>query len=215
MQDALHRAGHRYLKLLFVVALAGSSALFFAGAALPKPPGLVVVIVAVVLGIAAEWSYFVFSCDLTESISEGHKGAVALNFVYTLAGAAASWFLFVNAALHVGWAPVDDLLGLSRPQWAMILGGLIVILVFVLSARRKHSDNAADLQAAARAVSILLPNADDATRLRLLSAIASEASKSQVGSKNAPPALPPADPRTLPTVVANQKGGGQNGAATF
>lgn len=216
MLDSLHRAGHRYLKLLFVLALAGSSILFFAGAALPKPPALVVVVVAVILGAAVEWSYFVFSCDLTEAITEGNKAGIAINFVYTLLGGAASWFLFTNAALHVGWAPVDDLLGLTRPQWAMILAGLIVIVIFVLSARRRRSDNQADLQGAARAVTILLPGADDATRLQLLATIASAASKSQIGSKNLPQALPSADPLTLPTVAVNgQKGGSQNGNGPF
>ena len=213
MQEALHRAGHRWLKVLFVLALAGSSILFFAGAAWPKPPALLVVVVAVILGAAVEWSYFVFSCDLTESISEGNKLGIAINLLYTLAGGAASWFLFTNAALHVGWAPVDDLLGLTRPQWAMILAGLVVIVVFVLSARRKRTTEAADLQAVARAVTILLPAADDATRLRLLSEIASAASKSQAPALPAPASsYPPGQAitgqwQTLPPAAAPASNG--------
>lgn len=58
MIDALHKAGHKSLKVLFVVALAGSSTLFFIGSAIPKPPGLLVVIIGAVLGVAVEWSYF-------------------------------------------------------------------------------------------------------------------------------------------------------------
>ena len=207
MLDSLHRAGHKYLKLLFVLALAGSSILFFAGAALPKPPALVVVVVAVILGAAVEWSYFVFSCDLTEAITEGNKVGIAINFVYTLAGGAASWFLFTNAALHVGWAPTDDLLGFTRPQWAMILAGLIVIVIFVLSARRRRSGDQADLQAIGRAVTIMLPHADDATRLQLLATIASAASKSQSGKNGT--ALP--DPLTMPTLPAPSVPAASNG----
>ena len=94
MLDAVHNAGHKYLKILFVLALAGSSALFFIGAAVPKPPELVVIVIGAVLGIAIEWSYFVVSCDLTEAITEGNTGGIALNAFYTLAGGAASWFLF-------------------------------------------------------------------------------------------------------------------------
>ena len=213
MLDALHRAGHRYLKLLFVLALAGSSILFFAGSALPKPPALVVIVVAIILGAAVEWSYFCFSCDLTEAITEGNKGGIAINFVYTLLGGAASWFLFTNAALHVGWAPVDDLLGFTRTQWAMILAGLIVVVVFVLSARRKRSDHAADLQSIGRVVTVLLPNASDQERLQLLATIASAASKSQAalpaasGTKNTP--------LSLPGVKAESEAAGGNGTGRF
>ena len=92
--EALHKAGHKYLKLLFVLALAGSSTLFFIGTAIPKPPGLVIIMVGGVLGVAIEWAYFTVSCDLTESITRGHKGGVVLNLLYTLAGGVASWFLF-------------------------------------------------------------------------------------------------------------------------
>jgi hypothetical protein len=187
MQDALHQGGHKYLKLLFVLALAGSSALFFIGPAIPKPPALVVVIVGAVLGLALEWSYFTFSCDLSEAISEGNKVGIFVNGVYTLAGGAASWFLFTNAALHVGWAPTDDLLGLSRQHWAMIMAGLIVLVIFVLSARRKRITNAVDLQAWGRGITLMLPNADDATRLSMLSTIAKVASESQ-GAKALPEA---------------------------
>jgi|GEM_PF-1733582 len=199
MQDILHRAGHKYLKLLFVLALAGSSALFFIGPAIPKPPAVVVVIVGGVLGLALEWSYFTFSCDLTEAISEGNKAGIAVNAFYTLAGGAASWFLFTNAALHVGWAPTDDLLGLARQTWAMVMAGLIVVVIFVLSARRKRSTNQADLQAMGRAVTIMLPTADDATRLQLLSTIAKAASESQEQK-----ALPPG--KVVEGTVVRQQG---------
>lgn len=186
MLKTLHEAGHKYLKLLFVLALAGSSTLFFIGTAVPRPPTLVVVIVGAVLGVAIEWSYFVVSCDLTEAITEGHKGGIFLNLLYTLAGGVASWFLFTNAALHVGWAPVDDLLGLSRQQWSMILAALIVIVIFVLSARRERTRERTDLQAFARAITIMLPDADDQTRLRMLAQIASAAMQQET------PALPAA-----------------------
>ncbi len=185
LQEALHQGGHKYLKLLFVLALAGSSAMFFVGPAIPKPPALVVVVVGAVLGLALEWSYFTFSCDLTEAITEGNKVGIFVNGLYTLAGGGASWFLFTNAALHVGWAPTDDLLGLSRQTWAMIMAALIVIVIFVLSARRKRPSNAADLQALGRAVTIMLPQADDAARLRLMATIATAA------SDQGPKALPP------------------------
>lgn len=215
MIDALHAAGHRYLKLLFVLALAGSSALFFVGAAVPKPPEAVVIIIGAVLGVAIEFAYFTVSCDLTEAITEGNKAGIALNLLYTIAGGAASWFLFVNAALHVGWAPADELLGLSREHWAMIMAGLVVLVVFALSARRKRNTNAADLQAIGRAVTIMLPNADDATRLRLLSLIAAEASKA--GTKPQPIALAatPVKPLALPEVKAESEAAKTNGNGPF
>ena len=97
------------------------------------------------------------SCDLTEAITEGNKAGIAINFLYTLAGGVASWFLFVNAALLVGWAPQDAITGLSRQQWAMLMAALIVVVIFVLSARRKRATDIADLQAIGRAVTIMLP----------------------------------------------------------
>lgn len=207
MQEALHKAGHKYLKLLFVLALAGSSAMFFIGPAIPKPPPLVVIIVGAALGLALEWSYFTFSCDLTEAISEGNRAGIAVNLLYTLAGGAASWFLFTNAALHVGWAPVDDLLGLTRQQWSMILAALIVVVIFILSARRKRSDNAADLQSIGRVVTILLPNGTDAQRLALLSQIAQAAADSQgkAPARIEAPAKEPS-PLELPVEATNSNG---------
>lgn len=189
MQESLHKAGHKYLKLLFVLALAGSSAMFFIGSTIPRPPALVVIIVGAVLGVAVEWSYFTVSCDLSEAITEGNKGGVFINLLYTLAGGVASWFLFTNAALHVGWAPTDDLIGLSRTTWAMILAGLIVVVIFVLSARRKKPENTTDMQAIARAVTIMVPNAPASVQLRLLGAIATEAAKYGEGGQSMP-ALP-------------------------
>ncbi len=91
MLDSLYHAGHKYLKLLFVLALAGSSAMFFVGDAVSKPPAFVVAIIGAILGISIEWSYFVVSCDLTEAITRGDRGGIALNFLYTLAGGAASF----------------------------------------------------------------------------------------------------------------------------
>jgi hypothetical protein len=212
MQEALHKAGHKYLKLLFVLALAGSSAMFFIGPAIPKPPALVVVIVGAVLGLALEWSYFTFSCDLTEAISEGNKIGIFINGLYTLAGGAASWFLFTNAALHVGWAPTDDLLGLSRQAWAMIMAALIVLVVFTLSARRKRSDNSADLQAIGRAVTILLPNGSDAQRLALLSTIA-RAAADQQGQPSID--AKPIKPQEMPKLEAPESEVASNGHSTF
>lgn len=212
MLHALHHAGHRYLKLLFVLALAGSSALFFIGAALPKPPALLVVLVGAALGIAVEWAYFTVSCDLTESISERDGWGIARNLIYTLVGGAASWFLFTNAALTVGWAPHDEVIGLDRVTWAKIMALLIVAIVFILSARRQRVKDETDLQAIARSVSIMLPHAPAATRLHLLSVIASEAAKyetviegssekSVVVSKR-PEALPTPKPEAHPTFKA-------------
>lgn len=208
MQDALHRFGHKYLKTLFFLALAGSSTMFFIGSAVPKPPALLVVIIGAVLGCAIELSYFVVSCDLSESISEGNKAGIVINLLYTLAGGAASWFLFTNAALYVGWAPQDSLTGLTRQQWAMILAGLIVLVIFVLSARRKRSD-AIDLQSIGRSVTLLLPGADNSTRLRLLSEIASAASKSQ-GAIAAP-----VKPLELPAHKPAESEVAKNGNGTF
>jgi hypothetical protein len=174
MIETLHHAGHKYLKVLFVLALAGSSALFFSGAAITAPP-IVVVIIGITLGIALEWAYFVFSCDLTEAITEGNRTGIFVNLFYTLAGGAASWFLFTNAALHVGWAPVDNLLGLSRQQWAMAMAALIVVVIFILSARRKPVKSQTDMQALGRMVTILLPDGTPQEQLRLLSTIAGAA----------------------------------------
>lgn len=188
MIDALHRAGHRWLKVLFVLALAGSSTLFFIGSAVPKPPGLLVIIVGAILGVSIEWAYFTVSCDLTESITERDMWGSARNLAYTLVGGAASWFLFTNAALVVGWAPRDALIGLSRVQWAMIMAALIVGIIFILSARRKPLKNQADLQAIARSVSIMAPGLESGEQLKLLAAIATAASSA--GGKSQAPALP-------------------------
>lgn len=190
MLHALHQAGHKYLKLLFVIVLAGSSALFFIGAAIPQPPTLLVVVIGAGLGIALEWSYFTVSCDLTQSISEGSKGGIARDLLYTLIGGVASWFLFSNAALRVGWAPADDLLGLSRKSWAMIMALIIVLVIFALSARRERPKNVSDLQAMARSISIMLPDASPAVQLQLLSAIASEAAKHAIATPTKQQALP-------------------------
>src|SRR5579871_6589877 len=204
MLESLHRAGHKYLKLWFVIALAGSSALFFVGSALPKPPAIVVIVVGAVLGVAIEWSYYTVSCDLTEAITRGDKGGIALNFFYTLAGGVASWFLFTNAALHVGWAPTDDLIGLSRVHWAMILAGLIVVVVFVLSARRKPVQNEMDMSAIARSIEIHMPNAPQAVKMRILKAMLDEAEQAVTQQALPPgrvieaaPASRPAQPGVL------------------
>lgn len=177
MLESLHQAGHKYLKLLFVLALAGSSALFFIGSAIPKPPTLLIILIGGVLGVAIEWAYFTVSCDLTIAVTERHTGAIIRDAIYTLIGAGASWFLFTNAALHVGWAPADDLLGLSRKAWAMIMAALIVAVIFVLSARSKPPRSNTDLQAIARSILIMLPDAPDNVRLQLLATIAGEAAK--------------------------------------
>jgi len=209
--DALHKAGHRWLKVLFVLALAGSSALFFIGAAIPRPPGLLVVLVGAVLGVAIEWSFFTVSCDLTEAITERDWMGVAKSGFFTLVGGAASWFMFVNASLYVGWSPVDAVLGLSRVAWSMIMAALIVGIVLVLSIRRKPGKQT-DLQSIGRVVTLLLPDASDQERLQLLSSIAQAAS----GAKAVPT---PAQPLALPTVAANghkpESEGSSNGAHQF
>jgi hypothetical protein len=176
MIDSLHHAGHRWLKVLFVLALAGSSTLFFIGSAVPQPPALLVVIVGAVLGIAVEWSYFTVSCDLTEAITEGNKAGIAISGLYTIAGGAASWFLFTNAALVVGWAPHEEIIGLDRTTWAKVMSAFIVIIIFVLSARRKPVKNQTDLQAIGRMVTMLLPNASPQEQMKLLATIAGAAS---------------------------------------
>ena len=76
MLHMIHEAGHKYLKVLFLLACAGSSTLFFAGAALPTPPTPVVLGVSIALGLAVEWGYCTFSCDLTEAITEGNRGGM-------------------------------------------------------------------------------------------------------------------------------------------
>jgi protein-S-isoprenylcysteine O-methyltransferase Ste14 len=206
MLDTLHKAGHKYLKLLFVLALAGSSALFFIGSAVPKPPTLLVVVIGGVLGVALEWSYFTVSCDLTQSVTERHTGAIMRDGFYTLIGAVASWFLFTNAALHVGWAPADDLLGLSRKAWAMIMAGLVVAVIFMLSARSKPPKSNTDLQAIARSILIMLPDAPDTVRLQLLSTIAGEAAKhTSIAAKDKPKAL--AAPKATPVPTSNVPAG--------
>ncbi len=212
MIDALHRTGHRWLKVLFVLALAGSSALFFIGAAIPQPPALLVVIVGAVLGIAIEWSFFVVSCDLQESITEGNGLAIARNLFYTLVGGGASWFMFTNAALAIGWAPHDVLIGLSRQQWAMIMAALIVGIVFILSARRKPLKSQTDLQAIARSVSIMAPGLDAGEQLKLLAAIATAASGAQ---ERHPPAPAPKDTLAALPKVAVESEGASNGNGTF
>ncbi len=243
MLHALHAAGHKYLKLLFVIVLAGSSALFFIGSAMPQPPAALIIAIGAGLGVALEWSYFTVSCDLTQSISEGNKGGIARDLLYTLIGGVASWFLFTNAALHVGWAPTDHLIGLSRQTWAMIMAALVVVVVFALSARRERPKNNTDLQAIARSISIMLPDAPPAAQLQLLSAIANEAAKyvtaapakkQQALPAPAAPAItaPAAPAPTQPATPANstpvlaplpmkapgvngQNGGASNGNAPF
>jgi protein-S-isoprenylcysteine O-methyltransferase Ste14 len=205
MLDTLHKAGHKYLKLLFVLALAGSSALFFIGSAVPKPPALLVVVIGGALGVALEWSYFTVSCDLTQSVTERHTGAILRDGFYTLIGAVASWFLFTNAALHVGWAPADDLLGLSRKAWAMIMAGLVVAVIFMLSARSKPPKSNTDLQAIARSILIMLPDAPDTVRLQLLSTIAGEAAKHTSIAQGKPKAL--AAPKATPVPASNVPAG--------
>ncbi len=228
MKTALHRAGHRYLKLLFVCALAGSSALFFIGAAIPRPPALLVILIGAGLGIALEWSFFTVTCDLQEAISERNASAIARDGFFTAIGAVSSWFLFTNAALHVGWAPADSLTGLSREQWAGIMGALVVAVVVALSLRRETPEQGkTDLQAIARAVSILLPDAPDSARLRLLSAIAAEAARyggqalpeeTPAPVVQAPPALPVQVPASAPIyapVPAPESEGASNGTPSF
>ena len=177
MLRMIHEAGHKYLKVLFLLACAGSSTLFFAGAALPTPPTPVVLGVSIALGLAVEWGYCTFSCDLTEAITEGNRGGMLLNLLYTLIGGAASWFLFTNAAISLHWAPRSPLIGLDQKTWAMLMAALVVLIIFALSARRERVKDQADLQSMARAVTVLLPHAPSSTRLQLLATIAAEAAK--------------------------------------
>ena len=173
----IHEAGHKYLKVVFLLACAGSSTLFFAGAALPTPPTSVVLGVSIALGLAVEWGYCTFSCDLTEAITEGNRGGIFISFLYTLIGGAASWFLFTNAAIALHWAPRSPLIGLDQKTWAMLMAALVVLIIFALSARRERVKDQTDLQSMARAVTVLLPHAPSSTRLQLLSTIAAEAAK--------------------------------------
>jgi hypothetical protein len=151
--------------------------MFFAGSALPNPPTPIVIAISLLLGLAIEWGYCTFSCDLTEAITEKNTGGILISLVYTLIGGLASWFIFTNAAISLHWAPKDHLTGLSQTQWAMLMAALIVLIIFALSARRERVKDKADLQAIARSVSIMLPHAPAATQLHLLSVIASEAAK--------------------------------------
>lgn len=197
----IHEAGHKYLKVLFLLACAGSSAMFFAGAALPTPPTPVVLGVSLALGLAIEWGYCTFSCDLTEAITEGNRGGILISLVYTLIGGAASWFLFTNAAITLHWAPRDHLTGLDQKTWAMLMALLVVLIIFALSARRERVKDQADLQSIARSVTVLLPHAPSSTRLQLLSVIAAEAAKHEERQTGPAPTrvLPPLPQATPPT----------------
>lgn len=220
MLRMIHEAGHKYLKVLFLLACAGSSALFFAGAALPTPPAPVVIGVSIALGLAVEWGYCTFSCDLTEAITEGNRGGIAISLVYTLLGGVASWFLFTNAAITLHWAPRDHLTGLDQKTWAMLMAALVVLIIFALSARRERVKDQTDLQSIARAVTVMLPHAPSSTRLQLLSTIAAEAAKHEERQRAEParklPAegrtstptrlLPPADQAGKPQQVAEENG---------
>ena len=209
MLRMIHEAGHKYLKVLFLLACAGSSAMFFAGAALPTPPLPVVLGVSVALGLAVEWGYCTFSCDLTEAITEGNKGGIALNLLYTLIGGVASWFLFTNAAITLHWAPRDHLTGLSQTQWAMLMALLVVLIIFALSARRERVKDQMDLQSMARAVTVMLPHAPSSTRLQLLATIAAEAAKYEERQGAASRrALPPGERASEPGAVQRQEGNG-------
>jgi hypothetical protein len=195
MLHMIHEAGHKYLKVLFLLACAGSSTLFFAGAALPTPPTPVVLGVSIALGLAVEWGYCTFSCDLTEAITEGNRGGVLLNLIYTVIGGAASWFLFTNAAIALHWAPRSPLIGLDQKTWAMLMAALVVLIIFALSARRERVKDQTDLQAIARSVTMMLPHASSSTRLQILSAIAAEAAKHEE-RQGTTRALPPGEQRS-------------------
>jgi uncharacterized membrane protein len=220
MLHLIHEAGHKYLKVLFLLACAGSSTLFFAGAALPTPPTPVVLGVSIALGLAVEWGYCTFSCDLTEAITEGNRGGILLNLLYTLIGGAASWFLFTNAAISLHWAPRSPLVGLDQKTWAMLMAALVVLIIFALSARRERVKDQADLQSMARAVTVMLPHASSSTRLQLLSAIAAEAAKQGERQGTAPGrgisgpstrALPPAEQTGKEQPEAEEGNGEQPG----
>ena len=193
MVHLIHEAGHKYLKVVFLLACAGSSTLFFAGAALPTPPTPVVLGVSIALGLAVEWGYCTFSCDLTEAITEGNRSGVFISLLYTLIGGAASWFLFTNAAIASHWAPRSPLIGLDQKTWAMLMAVLVVLIIFALSARRERVKDQADLQSMARAVMVMLPHASSSTRLQVLSTIAAEAARHEERLGATPArALPPA-----------------------
>lgn len=229
MLKTLHRAGHRHLKVLFVLALASSSALFFMGRAVPNPPPLALMVIGGVLGVAVEWFLFTVSCDLTQSITERHMGSIARDLFYTVLGSAASWFLFTNAALHVGWAPTDDLLGLSRTHWAMIMGALVVLIVFALSARREKPESDIDIEGLARSIRVHTPDLDDQARLRVLAEYAGSLERARqrmletqkgnvVESLPATKATPtPPSPLTLSkeTPSAQESEGASNGNHSF
>jgi hypothetical protein len=215
MLRMIHEGGHRYLKVLFLLACAGSSAMFFAGPALPNPPTPVVITIALLLGLAIEWGYCTFSCDLTEAITEKNTGGVLISLVYTLIGGVASWFLFTNAAISLHWTPKDHLTGLSQTQWAMLMAALIVLIIFALSARRERVKDKADLQAIARSVSVMLPHAPASTQLHLLSVIASEAAKyeASVPAGKKPEALP--TPTAQAVVITSEGTMPLNGVSPF
>lgn len=183
--------------------------MFFVGDAVSKPPAIVVAIIGAILGISIEWSYFVVSCDLTEAITRGDKGGIALNFLYTLAGGAASFFLFTNAALVVGWAPHDELIGLDRKTWSMVMAALIVVVIFVLSARRKPNKSDMDMSAIARSIEIHMPNATTAVRVRMLRAMLQELETADDTSR-----VIDAKPVLVPLKPAEQEAA-TNGNATF
>ena len=62
----------------------------------------------------------------------------------------------------------------------MILAGLIVVVVFVLSARRKPNKSEMDMSAIARSIEIHMPNAPQAVRMRMLKVMLEEAEQAAI-----------------------------------
>ncbi len=117
---------------------------------------------------------------------------------------------------------MDNLLGLSRQQWAMAMAALIVVVIFILSARRKPVKSQTDMQALGRMVTILLPDGTPQAQLRLLSTIASAASGATERSQ-APALVGPksdhstTEIRAIPDdhLEAESEGAKSNGHTTF
>lgn len=177
MTDWLHTFTRRHLKLIFVLCCIGSSAIFFDGDNIPVPRPVLGVI-GIGLGLGIELAYWMFSTDLTKAITKKDLGAIVSSLLFTLLGMGASWFLFTNAALVLGWAPKTAILpDIDRTKWAVIIGGVVSGLVLAMSLRREHPKDETDITAIAYSVARVAPYASNEEKLRLMGELATASSR--------------------------------------
>ena len=177
MSDWLLNFAHRHLKLIFVVCFIGSSSIFFDGGNIPVPHPVLGAI-GIGLGFGIELCYWMFSTDLTKAITKRDVGGILINLIFTLFGMGASWFLFTNAALVLGWAPKTAILpGVDRSHWAFIIGGVVSGLVLALSLRREHPKDETDITAIAYSVTRVAPYASNEEKLRLMGELSTASAK--------------------------------------